>query len=52
MLYSVELFEGYDLQIAMGNVSYEHIEKNILYYPVYLINIIILIVKNKLCIQK
>ncbi len=38
VLYEIELFKGYDANIALGNVSYEHVDKNILSFPVYLIN--------------
>ena len=38
VLYELELFKGYDGKIALGNVSYEHVDKNILSFPVYLIN--------------
>ena len=38
VLYEIELFKGYDAQIALGNVSYKYISNNILYYPVYLID--------------
>ena len=37
VLYEIELFKGYDANIALGNISYEYVEKNILHFPVYLI---------------
>ena len=36
--YEIELFKGYNANVALGNVSYKFVDNNVLYFPVYLID--------------
>uniref|UniRef100_A0A6C0C5K9 NADAR domain-containing protein n=1 Tax=viral metagenome TaxID=1070528 RepID=A0A6C0C5K9_9ZZZZ len=37
-LYQIEIFPGLEIIIALGKVKYTHVDKNVLYIPVYLTN--------------